>query len=226
MKVIILLITCISGIFSKGGLLVSFNMQAEYHPVWLPRFLFKSATSSCTSNACLGCRRHSGLCSRAFNDGRSREAFRASTMCLDNTRKHSLRWASQCDPWVPDASILPNRMPLARTKNTSFSASLTFFGLLTWTSWHHRHQLHLGSTNFGSWCSSSTVHVSCDDTPDLVPISPKRHQQPISAFLRPTHQPSTYCGWLRNPAPLWMLKPLEIMGSLPPINWWFGSFLK
>ena len=29
----------------------------------------------------------------------------------------------------------------------------------------------------------------------------------------------SYCGWLRNPAPAWMVKTLQIMGCLPPINW-------
>ena len=32
----------------------------------------------------------------------------------------------------------------------------------------------------------------------------------------------TYCGWLQNPAPSWMVESLEIVKCLPPINWWFG----
>ena len=29
--------------------------------------------------------------------------------------------------------------------------------------------------------------------------------------------PANYCGWLRNPAPTWMVEPLETMGFCPPI---------
>ena len=74
-------------IFEKGAWLAR-----GISPTLIPRFLFKAASSSCTSSACLGFRCHSGLC-RAFKDGSwSREAFRAREMCLD-TWKHSL------SPW-------------------------------------------------------------------------------------------------------------------------------
>ena len=29
--------------------------------------------------------------------------------------------------------------------------------------------------------------------------------------------PASYSGWLRNPAPPWMVEPLETMGFCPPI---------